>query len=111
MFADHCEHVGGREMLEARPAIVRRRARRPRMVVLPSGKNRRSMRLLQPDGFEFFERVQLVQTLDEQQVSDLLDDFERVGDPAGPEGIPDLVDLIANFAGEHGGRRYVDKAV
>ena len=33
---------------------------------------------------------------------DLLDDFERVGYAAGPEGIPDLVDLISDLACEHG---------
>ena len=55
--------------------------------------------------------MQVVEPLDEEQVGDLLDHFQRVGDAAGPEGIPDVVDLAADFAGEHGGQRYVDKAV
>ena len=32
----------------------------------------------------------------------MLDDFERVGDASGPEGVPDGVDLGADFASEHG---------
>ena len=31
----------------------------------------------------------------------LNNNFERVGDAARPEGIPDLIDLTANFAGKH----------
>ena len=51
--------------------------------------------------FQLFESLQLIEPLDEKQVSDLLDDFQRIGNPAGPEGIPDLVDLVSNFVGEH----------
>jgi hypothetical protein len=38
--------------------------------------------------------VQIVQALEKKQVGDLLDDFEGVGDAAGPESIPDAVNLI-----------------
>jgi hypothetical protein len=47
--------------------------------------------------------VQVVQAADEQQVGDLLDHLQRVGDAAGPEGIPDLVDLVLDVAGDHAG--------
>ena len=60
-------------------------------------------RLLQPGGFVLFQRVQVVQPLQEQQVGNLLDDFQRVGDAARPEGVPDGVDLGADFACEHVG--------
>ena len=50
-------------------------------------------RLLEPGGLVLLERVQVVEPAQEQQVGDLLDDFERVGDAAGPEGVPDAVDL------------------
>jgi hypothetical protein len=39
------------------------------------------------------------EALEKKQVSDLLNDLERVGNAARPEGIPDLIDLTANFAG------------
>ena len=34
-----------------------------------------------------------VRPVQKEQVGDLLDYFERIGDTAGPEGVPDLVDL------------------
>lgn len=46
--------------------------------------------------------VEIVQPLDEKQIRDLLDHRERVGDAARPEGVPDLVDLIAQFPRQHG---------
>ena len=39
--------------------------------------------------------LEVVQAADEEQVGNLLDDLERVGDAAGPEGIPDPIDEIA----------------
>ena len=45
--------------------------------------------------------LQLVEALDEEQVGDLLDDLERIGDPARPEVVPDAVDLVAQFACQH----------
>ena len=45
--------------------------------------------------------VQLVQTLDEQQVGELLDDGERIRDAAGPHGVPDSVDLGLQLTGDH----------
>jgi len=40
--------------------------------------------------------MQIVEPLDEQEVGDLLDHRKRVGHAAGPEGVPDLIDLIAD---------------
>ena len=71
------------------------------MVIIAFGKQPPLDGLLQPSGFQFFERLQLVKPLDEKQIGDLLDDFQRIGNPAGPEGIPDLIDLVTNFVGEH----------
>ena len=34
------------------------------------------------------------------KVVDLLDDLKRVGDPAGPERVPDAIDLVLNLSGE-----------
>lgn len=57
---------------------------------------------LQPGGLVFFQGVEVVQAAQEEQVGDLLDDFDRVGDAARPEGVPDLVDFAFEVAGEHG---------
>ena len=86
-------------MLEARPAEIFVGAALASLC--PSGKTRRSIGLLEPCRLVFLQRVQIVQPLDEEQVGDLLDDFERIGDAARPEGIPDAIDLIADIAGEH----------
>jgi hypothetical protein len=45
--------------------------------------------------------VDLVQAFDEEQVGELLDDGERVGDAAGPQGVPDAVDFGFDFACDH----------
>ena len=58
-------------------------------------------RLLEPGRLVFLQRVQVVEALEEKQVSDLLDDFERVGNPPGPEDVPDRVDLGSDFARNH----------
>ena len=68
---------------------------------LPSGKMRRSIGLPEAGGLALFEFLNLVQALEEEQIGDLFDDFDRVGDAAGPEGVPDAVNLIANVAGYH----------
>ena len=39
------------------------------------------------------KRVQLVEPLDEEKISQLLDDRERVGDAPGPHRVPDSVDF------------------
>lgn len=57
--------------------------------------------LAEAGGFALFEFLDFVEALQEEQVGDLFDDFDRVGNAAGPEGIPDAVDLIADIAGEH----------
>jgi hypothetical protein len=64
----------------------------------------RTARTARPvDGLVLLERLQIVEPSQEEQVGDLLDDFERVGDPAGPEGVPDAIDLAAQLAGQHVG--------
>lgn len=58
-------------------------------------------RLLFPVGLQFLGNFLFVQSLEKEKVGNLLNDFERVGDAARPESIPDLIDLTANFAGKH----------
>lgn len=91
VIAHRGEHFIRREFLEARPA---------ELVLL-----RREDGFL--DGFleavrlVFLEGVDLVQALDEEQVGELLDDGERIGDAAGPQGVPDAVDFGFDFASDH----------
>ena len=58
-------------------------------------------RLLQPGGFVFFQRLEIVQPPQKEKVRNLLNDFERIGNPPGPEGIPDPIDLILDVTGYH----------
>ncbi len=51
--------------------------------------------LVLPEGVEF------IQPLDEEQVGELLDDGERIGDAAGPQGVPDAVYFGFDFASDH----------
>ena len=46
--------------------------------------------------------MEFVEAAEEEEVSDLFDDSEGVGYASGQEGVPALVDLRADFAGEHG---------
>ena len=70
-------------------------------MVLALGEDAALDRLFEPGGLVLLERLEVIEPAQEQQVGDLLDDFERVGDAAGPEGVPDAVDLILELAGEH----------
>jgi hypothetical protein len=98
MLADNGVHVARIEILEAIPAEVLVGAL---SAVLSLGKEALLRRLLFPVGLQFLGDLQFVQALEEEQVGDLLNDFERIGNPARPESVPDAVDLIANFTSEH----------
>ena len=84
------EHFRRREMLEARPAEIVAGAT-ARVVAL--GEDAALHRLFEPRGFALLQRVQIVEPFQEKQVGDLLDDFEGIGNAAGPELIPDAVNL------------------
>ena len=85
------EHPLGRQLLETRPA----------QGVLAGGERRLRDRAAGAGGLVFVAGVQLVETLDEEQVGELLDDGEGVRDAAGPHGVPDSVDLRLQLAGDH----------
>ena len=57
--------------------------------------------LLERLGLAFFGGVEIVQAAEEKKVGNLLNDFQRVGDAAGPKSIPDLINLRANFTSKH----------
>ncbi len=99
MFPQHGEHLGRREVPEPRPAqvLIGAAAR-----VAALGEDAAGHGALQPGALALLQAVQVVQAADEEQVGELLDYLQRVGDAAGPEAVPDAVDLAAEVAGEHG---------
>ncbi len=104
VLGHHGEHVGGGEVAEAGPAQVVVGAL---LRVGALGEDAALHGLLEPEGLVELEGVEVVEAAEEEQVGDLLDDLERVGDAAGPEGGPDAVDLAAELAGEHAGSWWV----
>src|SRR5438093_7388234 len=89
MLANHLVHIGRREMLEARPTVILVRPRRSRVIVLTLWKQAPLDGRLETCGFQLFECLKLVETLDEKQVRDLFNDFQRIRNSTRPEGIPD----------------------
>jgi hypothetical protein len=51
-------------------------------------------------GFLLGEDLEVVEAANEQQRGHVLDHFERVADAAGPERVPDAVDLALQFTGD-----------
>ena len=75
MFGNHFEHFLWLEMFEPRPSQI---VVRPFPRVLPLRKDPILDRLLGTVGFVFFEGMQVIESLEEQQIGDLLHHFERV---------------------------------
>jgi hypothetical protein len=68
---------------------------------MPVGENAPLDRLAECGGLALLQLLHLIEALDEDQVGDLLDHLQRVGEPARPEVVPDAVDLVAQFACQH----------
>ena len=92
LLANGLMHHPRFEVLELRPA----------QQLLAGAEDRILDRLAGAAGLAFGQGLKVVETADEQQVGDLLDHLERVRDPAGPERVPDSVDLAAQFPRDHG---------
>jgi hypothetical protein len=58
-------------------------------------------RLFETVGLVLFAGVRVIEPAHEQQVGDLLDHLERIGDAARPERVPHAVDLGAKFTCQH----------
>src|SRR5208337_3812317 len=98
MLTDDLVHVARIKILEPAPAEV---LVGTFLAVFSLGKEALLHRLLFPVGLQLLGGLQFVEAFKEEQVGDLLDDFERIGDPPRSEGIPDTIYLIANFTSEH----------
>ena len=98
VLADDREHLGRRQVLEPAPAII---GVGPAPVVSAVGEDRAGHRFAEAVGPVLLEGLEIVEALEEQEVGELLHDFERVGDPARPERVPDAVDLGADVTGQH----------
>ena len=59
------------------------------------------VRQAEHDGVRFLFRLDIIKLLDEQEVCELLDDFERVRDASRPENLPDAIDLVPFFSLQH----------
>src|ERR1700694_2143823 len=97
MLVYDTEHLAGLEILESRPAhvLVRLAA-----LILAVRKDAPLQRRTQRSGLALLNFLHFVEAFDEDQIGDLLDDLERIGEATGPEIIPDAVDLAAQFTCE-----------
>ena len=86
---DRRTSAAGAIVLEARPAQLLV-GRGPWRSSLPSGKMRRSIGRPRRVRLVLLPGLDLVEAPHEEQVGDLLDHLERIGDAARPEGIPHL---------------------
>jgi hypothetical protein len=91
LLADDLEHDGGVVVLEPAPAEM----------VLAGQEGGVLEGLLEAARAVLLEGLELVESPDEQEVGDLLDDLDGVADAPGPEGVPDAVDLALEVSGDH----------
>ncbi len=95
MFGQNVEHLLRLKVFEPRPAEVV-------VISLPGifalWEDAILHRLLGTVGLVLFKRMQIIETLDEQQISNLLHDLKWIRNAARPEGVPNLVDFAAYLA-------------
>ena len=77
MLVDHLEHLGRRQVLELAPAVV---LVGPAPVVDPVGEHGVLHRLAEGSRLVLGESLEVVEALDEEEIRQLLDHLERVGD-------------------------------
>jgi len=94
MLVDDAEHLARLEILEPRPAqvLVGLAA-----LVLAVGKDAPLQWSVERGRLALFDLLHLVEPLDEDQIGDLLDNLEGIGEPARPEIVPDTINLAAQF--------------
>ena len=82
MLGHDLEHLGRREVRELAPPQVAVQAAAREVTVVPVGEDRVVDFVTEPRGLLLGKQLQVVQSLDEEQVGDLLDHLDRVGDAA-----------------------------
>ncbi len=98
MFVDYLHHLAWFKILEARPAQIGVGAS---FAVFSVGKNASLHGDAKSLGLALFKSMEVVEPFDKQKVGNLLDDRERVRHAARPEGVPNLIYLIADVARQH----------
>ena len=110
MLVDDLEHSSRLEMLEARPAeILVGLAGIDRFAGLDGfaapiktlGENTALQRRAERCRLALLQFLHLVEAFDEDQVGDLLDHLQRIGETARLEIVPDAVDLVAQLTRQH----------
>jgi hypothetical protein len=99
VVGDDVEHRLRVEVREHVPAQVAVGAPPGKVAVIAVGEDRVLDHAPKPRDPVLLHELQVVKALDEQQVGDLLDDLDRVGDSARPEGIPHAIDLALELVG------------
>ncbi len=103
VLGDNLVHFARFAILELRPSVV---VVRPALAILPRRKNDALDGRAEARSLQLFDGLKVVETPDEEEIGDLLDDLERVRDASRPKGIPDRVDLIADLSSQHGSPGY-----
>jgi hypothetical protein len=88
-------HRAGLKILEAFPALL---FIRHALWVVTFGEDSASEGLFEARSFALLDLLHLIQAFEKEEVGDLFDDLDRVGNATRPESIPDAVNLIAYFA-------------
>src|SRR5579863_3834674 len=98
MLVDNGVHLARIEILEPAPAEV---LIGTLLAVLALGEEARLHGLLFYIGLQFLGGFEFVQALEEEEIGNLLNDFQRVGNPTRPKSIPYLINLTADLTSKH----------
>jgi len=95
VFGENVEHLFWFKVLESRPAKIFVRTL-PRVLALR--KRSTLHRFVSAVGFVLFQRMQVIESLDEEQICDLLHYFQRIGNAPSPKRVPYLVNFASYLA-------------
>jgi hypothetical protein len=90
VLVDDAKHLRSGKMLEPRPAQILVGVA---ALVCALREDAALQRSAERGGLALHDLLHLIETLDEDQVGNLLDHLQRVGEPAGPEIVPNPINL------------------